>query len=180
MSNHRARIAAKPTAETVDLTLAVTAIAFLLSVAMLTGCAQDNPGPTYPAPPDTSVLRVIDLSFTAFDDRGAINSGLTMQWWEHFYSNYNKNCLIERYVILDPRADTIFGAAIGSPAIGHGIIPSGEKHYARTKKIDVADSAVAGLYALHILYRHSNTNFHWDTTIHIVANQNTDTTGTTQ
>lgn len=158
--------------------VAIAYIALLVVAAVFSGCTQETAVAPLAALPDTSFLEVVDLSFFAFDDQGAISSGITMQWWEFFYSNYRKNCQIERYVILDQRLDTIFDTGIGSPAIGSGIIENGDKHYARTKKIDIADSAVAGLYGLHIFYHHSKKDFHWDSSIYITANQFIDTTGT--
>ncbi len=155
---------------------AIVYMSLLFASALISGCTKEETNAPFIAPPDTSFMQVVDLSFFAFDDRGAISSGFTMQWWEYFYSNYSKNCQIERYVILDQKSDTIFDAGIGSPSIGSGIIVNGDKHYARTKKVDIADSAVAGSYDLHIYYRHSAEDFHWDSSIFITANQFTDST----
>ncbi len=145
--------------------------------ALSTGCSEDSSTGALTPIPDTTRFAVQDLAYFAFNDQGAINSGFSMQWFELFESNYDKNCLIERYVILAPLGDTLFDVGIGSHSIGDGIIPNGDRHYARTKKIDVPDSSVAGLYELHIFYHHSDSDFHWDSTISIEANQFVDTTG---
>ncbi len=158
----------------------MTSLGLLLLVAGLlcSGCSTDNRSLNHHHHlADTSIFAVEDITYWAYNDHGSINSGLALQWFESFKSNYHKNCLIKRYVILAPHGDTLFDASTGSHAIGDGIILNGKRHYARTKELDIADSAVTGLYGLHIFYRHSQTDFHWDSTISIEANQFVDTTG---
>ena len=98
----------KKAGQTLVVLTAIVYMSLLFASALISGCTEEKANAPFIAPPDTSFMQVVDLTFFAFDDQGAISSGFTMQWWEYFYSNYSKNCQIERYVILDQKSDTIF------------------------------------------------------------------------
>jgi len=148
------------------------ALAFLLVLiasVFFSGCAKDETGLSFVVPPDTSFLQIFDLEYRAANDTGRCESGLNVQWYEFFYSNYGKSCRIKQYVLLDPKSDTIFNKEYSTV-----VIQNGETHYARTKWIDVEDPIVDGAYSLCIFYRHSDTEFQFDTTFDVFHNQSCD------
>lgn len=142
----------------------------LFAGASFSGCShEEKTGVFTSTMPDTSFLRIYDLKYTAANDSGRCDPGLNMQWYELFYSNYRKSCAIKRYVLLDPKSDTIFDKEYSTV-----FIQNKDNHYGITKWIDVEDSSVAGPYSLHILYRHSDTYFRFDTTVFVFPNQTCD------
>jgi hypothetical protein len=136
----------------------------LFAGLLLSGCPAEQSTSPIEAPPDTSYLRVFDVDYRALSYREPYNSGVHIWWKEYFYSNYDTNCAINRYLLLNSD-DTVF-----DKSWQNRFIPHGDTNIARTKWIDLADSAVEGRYRLRIFYRHSQRPFIFDTTFSVVVN----------
>ena len=140
----------------------------LISTSVFCGCSEDEPGPAQVELPDTSFLKILDLSYTAANDGQRYTCGLQMFWREYYYSDFGDTCKINRHAILNSKSDTIWTLGFDTR-----FIPAGDAMPGLTqmpKWIDVADSLVAGDYSLVVFYHHSGTDFIFDTTIQVVAN----------
>jgi len=138
----------------------------LLSATVFSsGCSDEKSASPFEAPPDTSFLRIMDVGYLAISHSEPLNSGVHIWWKEYFFSNYDKNCAINRYVVINPDADTIFDREWENR-----IIHTGGTNIGRTKWIDLADSAVEGHYTLNIFYHHSRRGFEFDTSLSVIVN----------
>lgn len=140
-------------------------ILILFAGLLLSGCSVEKSTFPIEAPPDTSYLRVFDVDYRALSYSEPYNSGLHIWWKEYFFSNYDKNCTVDRYLLSNSEEDTVFDKSWQNRFILHG-----DTNIARTKWIDLADSAVEGQYRLRIFYRHSRRSFIFDTTFSVFVN----------
>ncbi len=137
-------------------------------MVLLPGCAEDADPLFGPRLPDSSSLKIFNVGYNAWDDEGQIIAGVDVWWWETFQSNYSKNCRMKRYILVGRHGDTLFDKSYNTR-----ILSPGDTISNRTKTIHTGESKVTGAYALHILYRHSDTDFRFDTTINIFTDDGT-------
>jgi len=137
----------------------------LIAVVFSSGCSDEKSVSPFEVLPDTSFFRIMDVGYRAVCYSDPLNSGVHIWWKEYFFSNYDKNCGINRYVVVNDRADTIYDHVWTNRIIHHG-----DTNIGRTKWIDLADSVVEGRYTLSIFYHHSRRSHVFDTTFSIFAN----------
>lgn len=131
------------------------ALSAAIALLALFGCGSDTESPVapeddgeQPAPVDTSVVRFTRLTYTAYDDDGTVETGLTLQWQIWFASTTGRSCRILKYKLYSDRDELLFEQLNPVPAmIASGLILSGKERW-----IPLDGPTAAGDYQFRVLY----------------------------